>query len=100
MTNWRPCEPTKTRPSGPVRVEKKPMTKEPVALTIRVPQGNVSPKCPAESPEIRKRAPPPSALPSITQRYSIYRSPRQSNRVFQRAAVQAWRYDGGKYVKA
>jgi hypothetical protein len=31
------------RPSGPVRVAMKPMTKEPVTFTISVPQGNVPP---------------------------------------------------------
>jgi hypothetical protein len=31
------------RPSGPVSAAKKPITKEPVTLTMRVPTGNVSP---------------------------------------------------------
>jgi len=51
MTNWRASVPTNTRPSGPVSVAKKPMTNEPVTLTIIVPIGNVSPIWWAARPE-------------------------------------------------
>src|SRR5262249_49896103 len=39
MTNWRTVELAKMRPSGPVRVAKKPMMREPVIFTNKVPQG-------------------------------------------------------------
>ncbi len=41
MTNWRASAPTKMRPSGAVRVAKKPITNEPGTLTISVPIGKV-----------------------------------------------------------
>jgi hypothetical protein len=44
MMNCRVSEPTKSRPSGAVRVATKPMTKEPRRFTRMVPQGKVSPK--------------------------------------------------------
>lgn len=56
------------RPPGPVRVEKKPMTKQPLMLTRTVPQGKLSPHRYATSPENQKRATLPSAPPSAIQR--------------------------------
>ena len=41
ITNWRAVVPTNMRPSGPVRVPKRPITRDPRILMIRVPQGNV-----------------------------------------------------------
>ena len=68
MTNCRTVGPTSSRPSGPVRVAKKPMMNEPVTLTNSVPQGNSSPIRVATKPEHQKRATPPSALPIAIQR--------------------------------
>ena len=50
MTNWRKVELAKMRPSGPVRVAKKPMMREPVIFTNSVPQGKVSPNIRAANP--------------------------------------------------
>src|ERR1700688_636987 len=57
------------RPSGPVRVAKNPMTKDPTTLMISVPHGKGSPKARATTPEHQKRAAVPSAPPSMIQRY-------------------------------
>ena len=67
MTNWRVRLPANMRPSGPVSVAKNPMRKEPATLTMIVPQGKVSPKSRAATPEHQKRATPPMALPIATQ---------------------------------
>jgi hypothetical protein len=43
------------------------MRNEPATLTMIVPQGKVSPKSRAATPEHQKRATPPMALPIATQ---------------------------------
>jgi hypothetical protein len=44
------------------------MSNDPLTFTISVPQGNVSPKARAMTPEHQKRAIPPSALPAAIQK--------------------------------
>ena len=51
MTNCRVSVSAKMRPSGPVSVAKKPMMNEPTTFTMIVPQGKVSPKRRAATPE-------------------------------------------------
>src|SRR5712691_6074549 len=69
MTNCRAVVLTYTLPSGPVRVEKKPIMNEPTTLTMNVPHGKVSPINRAATPEHQYRAVPPSALPIAIQIY-------------------------------
>src|SRR5262245_51944551 len=67
---WRNQTGRSHRPSGPVKVAKKPITKDPETLTSSVPQGNVSPKCRATIPDNQKRATLPKAPPKPTQKYA------------------------------
>src|SRR5579871_3682540 len=75
MKKNRPCDPTNQRPLGPVRVLKKPIAKDPVILTMSVPQGNVPPKFRSTRPVSANRATPPSALPIAIQKYRVMRIP-------------------------
>src|SRR5262245_15982039 len=51
IAKCRMVEPAKTRPSEAVKVAKKPMMNEPETFTTKVPQGKVSPKRRAATPE-------------------------------------------------
>ncbi len=55
-------------PSGAVREAKIPMTKEPETFTAIVPQGKVSPKRCATTPDSQNLPMPPKALPKPTQK--------------------------------
>ena len=68
ITKVRTSGETRKRPSGPVSVPKKPMTKEPATFTSMVPHGNVPPTVWATKPEHQNRATLPSAPPIATQR--------------------------------
>src|SRR5436190_24123658 len=58
---------TRTGPSGSVNAAKNPTMNEPLTFTTRVPRGKNSPPRSAMNPDIQKRAPVPSAPPSITK---------------------------------
>jgi hypothetical protein len=66
MKNWRNAGEAVHRPCGPLIVKNKPMTKEPLTLTTKVPQGNVSPMVLAIQPENHQRPrlprPPPTNI--------------------------------------
>src|ERR1051325_2828229 len=75
MANVRDCG--SSLPSGAVRAPRKPITKDPVTLTLRMPHGNVSPTRDETRPFSQNRATLPSAPPMATQRYaSIKKLPR------------------------
>ena len=68
MKNWRNAEEASQRPWGPVMVENRPMTKDPLTFTSNVPQGNVCPTVLAIQPENHQRPrlprPPPINIQS------------------------------------
>ena len=53
------------------RLEKKPISKQPNRLTMKVPKGNEDSKSPLTSFDTRKRLPPPRKLPKPTIKKSL-----------------------------
>ena len=80
MRNWvaKIREEGGTGPSGFVKAAKTPMTKEPITLIARMPQGKVSPNCLEMRMDSQKRSMLPKAPPKPTQKYASMSNPTKS----------------------
>ena len=80
MRNWvaKIREEGGTGPSGFVKAAKTPMTKEPITLIARMPQGKVSPNCLEMRMDSQKRSMLPKAPPNPTQKYASMSNPTKS----------------------